>query len=278
MAAAMTTTIPFARVRPLVRVDDVALLRPELWTKSAGRDAGFLAEPFMRDALDYVGADREINAVVQRSAALTRRDPLLCRLASHLGYVFHERPDRHYYRFAVETPRLGDCAGMLPLLPLLAGVPRMRAIHRRLRIPRRIVTDTLLDIAIWTRHNRRAKGRWGFDEVGWLGLHFAGTLYRLGRLQFATDRFHGRAHAFRHRRTGAVVLLARPGVVYRADGRVDGTNGVTDPRGRWTARLVRRTGGVARAVVVANEDDRVCHDLPEAPEHALPESHHFKVK
>src|SRR6185295_13778529 len=60
--------------------------------------------------------------------------------------------------------------------------------------------------------------------------------------QFAVDRFHGRVHAFRHRTRGHVVLLSAPGVVYRADGRVDGTNGVKDLRGRWTARMARRGG------------------------------------
>lgn len=238
--------VPFSRVHPLVRVDDPGLLRPELWPRSAPRPGTgvpeFLSVPFLDDALSYIGADPEIARVVRRTAARVRADARLARLAAHLRYVFHDRVDRRFYRFAVETPSLGDCAGMLPLLPLLAGVPRLRAMHRRLRVPRRVVADTLLDIAIWTHHNRRAKGRWGFDEVGWLLLHFGGTLYRLGRLQFAVDRFHGRVHAFRHRRTGEVVLLARPGVVYRADGRVDGTNGIKDPRGRWTARLSRRAG------------------------------------
>ncbi len=242
--------LPFAAVRPVVRVDDPRQLRPELWAGSAPRDAAampdFLTDRFLVTALRYTGADPELRAVVRRTAGRVRSDPRLVRLSLHLKSLFIDRTDYHdhFYRYPVRVPSLGEVAGMLPLLPLLAGVTRMAAIHRRLRIPRRVVTDTLLDIAIWTRNYRGRTGHWGFNEVGWLLLHFHGTLYRLGRLQFAVDRFHGRVHAFRHRRTGVVFLLSAPGVVYRADGRVDGTHGVRDPRDRWTARLSRRDGVV----------------------------------
>lgn len=230
----------------MVRVDDLHLLRPELWGRSRTRGGipEFLTESFLDTAVRYAGLDREIAAVVHRTASRVRSDPRLVRLAEHLRYIFHDRTDHHFYRFTVEVPSLGGVGGMLPLLPLLAGTPRLRDLHRRLRIPRRVVTDTLLDIAIWMRHRRRAVGHWGFNEIGWMLLHFNGRLYRLGRLQFALDRFHGRVHAFRHRGSGRVVLLSAPGVVYRADGRVDGTNGVKDPRGRWTSRLSRRAGEV----------------------------------
>lgn len=242
--------VPFSAVRRLVRVDAPDRLRPRLWDRSAPRDSScpeFLSTPFLDEALRYLGADAEIADVVRRTAARVRADPRLVRLCLHLKHLFLDRGDYHdhFYRYAVEVPLLGDCAGMLPLLPLLAGIPRLQATHRKLRIPRQVVVDTLLDIPIWMRHNRRAKGRWGFDEIGWLLLHFGGTLYRLGRLEFATDHFHGRVHVFRHRRDGTVVLLSAAGVIYRADGRVDGTNGVKDSRGRWTARMSRR-GGAAR--------------------------------
>lgn len=241
--------LPFAHAARLVRVRDHRQLRPDRWEESQrsypAAGPAFLRDPFLADAIAYTGVDAEIAGVIRRTAAAVRSNPTLSRLAWHLRFLYYGKTDRRFYRFPVEAPTLGDVAGMLPLLPLLDGVPRMRAIHRKRRIPRRVVTDTLYDLSIWTRHNRKAHGRWGWDEAGWMLLHFSGLLYRLGRLQFCMTDFGGRVHAFRHRDGGPVVLLSAGGVVFRADGRVDGTNGIKDPRGRWTSAFAR-SGGATR--------------------------------
>ena len=244
----MTAGVPFDRVRALVRVKRDDLLRPELWKRSQADDPGgiplFLQAPAVDASLRYTAAAPDVAGAVRRAAARVRANPLLCRLSWHLYSLFFRRGDLHFYKFGVETPSLGGESGLLPLLPLLGGVPGMQAIHRARRIPRVVVTDTLKDITIWARNFNKRHGHWGFDEIGWMHNHFNGRIYRLGRLQFMMAEFEGRVHRFRHRRTGATVLLSAPGVIYRADGRVDGTNGVKDPRQRWTATLSRRSGAV----------------------------------
>ena len=57
----------------------------------------------------------------------------------------------------------------------------------------------------------------------------------MGRLQFVPTPFFGELRAFRHRATGAVVALADAGVRFRRDGQYDGSGGIHDEAGAWTA-------------------------------------------
>jgi hypothetical protein len=58
-------------------------------------------------------------------------------------------------------------------------------------------------------------------------------------------RWHGDFVVFRNRADRRVILLSEAGRIFRADGNVDGSNGINDEKGRWTAELTR-SGGVIR--------------------------------
>lgn len=119
---------------------------------------------------------------------------------------------------------------------LLSGVPFVRELHRRRGIPESVTRATLADLGLWMGEHRRTRGAWGFDNLSWLHVHFAGRLFALGRLQFMLERYEAPFHAFRSRRTGQVLFLAGDGVRLRGDGQLDGTDGVAAPDAR-VARL-----------------------------------------
>jgi GNAT-like C-terminal domain/N-acyltransferase N-terminal domain len=66
----------------------------------------------------------------------------------------------------------------------LAAVPDLRRWHRDRGIDADVSSDTIADLGRHIRLYRRRTGNVGFDEQFWLGLHFRGDLFELGRLQF----------------------------------------------------------------------------------------------
>lgn len=66
----------------------------------------------------------------------------------------------------------------------LAALPDTRRWHAAHGIPDDVSWATLADLGRQVDTFYRFQGRVGFDEEGWLSLHFRGLLFQLGRLQF----------------------------------------------------------------------------------------------
>lgn len=130
---------------------------------------------------------------------------------------------------------LGTHAGMFPALLLLSGLPGTLEIYRNKGIGRQVATDTLSDLRLWMEHYYNKYDFWGLEEFKWLINHISGRLYRLGRLQYIPKRYDGACIAFRNNSTGEVAALSRPGIVYRGDGLIDGTNGIFDKKDSFEA-------------------------------------------
>ena len=73
----------------------------------------------------------------------------------------------------------------------LAALADVRRFHRERRIPDNISWATLADLGRNLVRDRLLLGDGGLRTSGWLTLHFRGSLYQLGRLQF--NRFTVRA-------------------------------------------------------------------------------------
>lgn len=74
---------------------------------------------------------------------------------------------------------------------LLRFAPSVHAYHLELGISPAVSAASLADVGLQLRINRRVHQRFGLDTWGWLTLHMAGNLFRLGRLQFHLVRAGG---------------------------------------------------------------------------------------
>jgi hypothetical protein len=117
---------------------------------------------------------------------------------------------------------LGADAGLLNVLVMLAAVPDMLAVYRRLNIPADIFRDTISDLRLWmeTDYYHHRYQRWGITPwiARWLCHHWRGLILQLGRLQFSLGRFGGLLNAYRNRRTGKVIALSEAGIHYTSAG------------------------------------------------------------
>ncbi|MFD6434901.1 acyltransferase domain-containing protein [Streptomyces venezuelae] len=85
----------------------------------------------------------------------------------------------------------------------VAALEHVRAYHRGRGIPDDVSRRTLADLGRHLAVHRRARGSRGLLVPDWLGLHFRGELYQLGRLQFQRavlgERMGGATSAAGHR-------------------------------------------------------------------------------
>ena len=135
---------------------------------------------------------------------------------------------------------LGADAGLLNVLVMLATVPEMQAVYRRLGIPADLYRDTISDLRLWmeTDYYHHRYQRWGITPwiARWLCHHWQGQILRLGRLQFSLSQFSGRLRAFRHCQTREVLAIAEAGIRYGSDGNTWRECCGVDP-GAWTSTL-----------------------------------------
>jgi hypothetical protein len=122
--------------------------------------------------LRELGADE---ADARRVLAARPRDPSVAE-----GCAALLEADLGGYR-ALDFPIPDGFAGVWPFL---AVVPAVRAFHRERGIPDGVSRDSLRVLGLAFAESRRDLGEPGFSLGWWLTLHFRGSLYRLGRLQF----------------------------------------------------------------------------------------------
>ncbi|MFE9683712.1 acyltransferase domain-containing protein [Streptomyces sp. NPDC006285] len=94
-----------------------------------------------------------------------------------------------------EPPAFPESTGALgrtfQVFVFIAALPYVRAYHRQRDIPADISRRTLADLGRNLAVHRRRTGTTGLLVPWWIGLHFHGELYQLGRLQFQRARLGG---------------------------------------------------------------------------------------
>ena len=129
----------------------------------------------------------------------------------------------------------------------LSTVPRLIEFHQQAGISEFVTTDTLSDLELWLLDFKEETGRWGFREHDWLGRHFVGDVFKIGRLQFETTVFKHPFRVFRRTADQTIQILAEGGLEVREDGLLNGTD-KTRETDVWKTSL--STGAVAKGYPV----------------------------
>ena len=223
----------------------------EHWDDLSARfDARRLDKMLSRDTLD--GMIRLLAITPTVAADLHRfRDGLpddepLHRLFQFLhDLLYIEAVDGAPHRWPLFDDAQRPGGNLLYALVLLAGYDAMRQRHAARGIPEHVTNTTLADLPLWIDDHRRRHGQPGLDALGWVGNYvFSDKLIQLGRLQYVSNTFSLPFRGYRHRDTGELLVLAREGRRYRADGQFDGANQRLDPDGGWTPTLEERNGQI----------------------------------
>lgn len=181
----------------------------------------FVSPAFVGSVCHRIAMSDEVIREVVRAAAAVERNPLLSRLVWHL---FRRLSDsENVLQAGVASwpslpPGIVSGGDMLMLFPLLARLPQLEEAYAETGITRSIFLDTMSDFELWIREHHTKTGIWGFSRHSWLVQHLAMNLFRIGRLQYQFGTFHHDFHAFRHRKSGHVLLLAGDGMPISAEG------------------------------------------------------------
>ena len=250
--------IPLSAVSRGLGLGQAADVWRDGWAQSEGQlhlmPDRWLSDEQISEACSFVGLEEEARRACLSTGRWVRASEETRRLAWHCyTSVFHGDPAcrRRVKAWPMLPVELAPEAPLFYALVFLSGMPETRRRHRDLGVPESVSRDTLRDLPVWIAEYRRKHGVWGCDEITWLSRHFAGTLYRLGRLQFEMSHYLLDFHSFRHRVTGRVVTLAGEGMRFRSDGQFDGGHGMFDGRRAWTSRC-RASGGYREGFPVAD--------------------------
>jgi len=206
--------------------------------------ANCYSDNFLSDAaLDDINRTclfpEEIAQVLAETVAAVRHNQAL-RDYAWLWYaalfLAGDPPLQDYAAWPLPEDALGGHAVLFPAVIILAGFRHMLDLHRAAGISEDVTRATASDLAVWMRHYHRNNGKWGLAQLPWLTKHCRAKIFRLGRLQFEPVTYDGSLRAFKHRGTGEVVAVSEPGITYRRDGLIDGTNHVHDAQA-WVSEL-----------------------------------------
>jgi hypothetical protein len=133
---------------------------------------------------DILLADPALREVFERNART---------LVAGLGTIDDRR------EFPPLPDELGPVGRWFQVFSFIAALPYAQAYHHRLGIPADVSRRTFADLGRHVALHRRSRGVGGLIARHWMGLHFRGELYQLGRLQFqrslVLDRVSGSAKA-----------------------------------------------------------------------------------
>lgn len=202
----------------------------------------FLKPAAIRSLCRRVKMQPDAAGAIARAAAGIASDPALERIAWHLHWmVFHSGVPQLIpaYSWPLMEERFGEPGRLLYAVAVLSGLPMLERANAGRGIPRRITRETLADVEVWMRDHLASHGSWGFTRQGWLMLHCAGRLLRLGRVQFEPTKFGQNLVVYRHCRSGQARALVGHGARIDADGQFVPPDQKRKPR-EWKATITRR--------------------------------------
>lgn len=198
----------------------------------------FLQDHYIVNANEILMLDEGPLAALLDAVSFVRGNSFLSQLVWHFSQMIYEI-NTDISPWTIPFPQLVDnqrnINDFIGLIILMAGFDRVVKLHRSREIPIEITKDTFRDVKIWLNDFYKKKKRWGLVENQWLTHHFTGKLYRLGRLQFAMDRFSGKVKVFQNRKDKSVIALSEGEIEFRGDGLVNGTNDIYDSDGLWVS-------------------------------------------
>ena len=141
----------------------------------------------------------------------------------------HEQIFGETYAYQITEVDAGEATSCWAPLLLLCRLPVLEAKYQALGIPDAVLTKTLSNFVFFMNNYFNVEGKIGFATymINWLRHHMRMELFQLGRLQF--ERLPSPITAVvLQNAEGRTVALAPNGTLYRADGQINGTCGVSE--------------------------------------------------
>lgn len=136
------------------------------------------------------------------------------------------------------TKGLKEHAAIFPVLVFLCGFDKVSCFYDKYNLPEKILLETFKCIELWLEHYYMKNGIWGISEASFFLNYFRNKIFRLGSLQYMHKAWNYSQCpiVYTNKMTGEVISFSEPGIKYRNDGLVEGTNNCMDTNA-WTALL-----------------------------------------
>ncbi len=206
----------------------------------------FLDVKTINETCYELGYKDDICEGILSALMIIKQHPLLERLSWHYHCLLYGNiPD---IPMVPEWPEIGKISdsesGLVQVVTLLSGIPRLKAFYNDRGIPLSILKDTLIDVEVWMRDYRTRRGEWGLSVFDWIVREMKGQILRLGRLQFEfKENGFFPIVVFRHP-TDGVIALSEPDKFYREDGEHADVDNLSPGPDVWKSTLTEGQGWV----------------------------------
>jgi hypothetical protein len=200
----------------------------------------FLQTSYLESVCAYLSLPEDQSKAVLSAVLQISKDEHLSQLAwlwHYILFVAFDQTRGGLRVWPVPSACEPSLAAIFPLIILLSGTTRLRNLYASRSIPNDIAADTVWDVSNTVGLYQERYGLIGLDMTyfAWLMSHYSGQLYKVGRLQFRLQAFGNYLNAYRNVQTGQLAALSAPGIQYRNDGLLDGTNQIYDRENSWTS-------------------------------------------
>lgn len=198
----------------------------------------FLCEKYITRVMEIINLPEDAISKAVSVAKKIMSDKILIRLIWHSYYVLYISKD--FPEDMIKDWQLGlgyeeSYDDFVTFFLAMAGIPKMKELYFKLRIPDEVLNDTLDYLKLWAEEYRRKHGRWGFDNFLWYYNHQQkGNLFRIGRLEHEISRFRFNIRAYKNTKDGRIIAFWADDIKYRSDGQINGTNDIFDKHPKET--------------------------------------------
>lgn len=208
-------------------------LHAKFWSLSQNgfdeKELFFLHEKYISRVMQMLNMPDEAILSAVDAAMWIRQDDILNRIIWHSYYILflsNEFPHDMLKDWQLGLGYDGKLDDFICLFLAFAGIPKMKEIYFKLRIPDNILIDTLDYIKIWMEEFKKKYGRWGFNNFLWYFNHQQKcNLFRIGRLEFEITKFRYNIKSYRNKSNSSIIAFWEEKMKFRSDGQIDGTNG-----------------------------------------------------
>lgn len=120
-----------------------------------------------------------------------------------------------------------ELSDLYPLMVFAVAADLILEKNLKAGIPEEVTTATLKDTNIWMDNFYQFNGRYGVMDFDWLARHYAGNLFKIGRLQYEIIPFPDWAFIFKNNATQELTALSDEAKV-TASGHITGSAGEED--------------------------------------------------
>ena len=233
-------------------------------------EIAFLNHSIISELREYVGIDKEADAILFEVADIISKTPALKILCWHLHKrIIGDTPPSVFKDWPAFNSALGKNGEVLYLLVALSIIPVVKERHAKLNIDNVITKDTLRQIGLYCIDGQTVNGVPSVERTRfwWLRKYLDCVLFRIGRLEYKVEQSKRPVFVYKNN-AGEITTLSVADLGYTSEGlrfvddmqesEIAFTSVHTETSETITGNVVNKKGFVHSELTTLKKDEWAC--------------------